>query len=67
MEQHDRTEYAHKKRMKSFQEGGSDIINIQENAVILSVQKFELSEVPELRWDGASELIQREVPEREQL
>jgi len=31
---------------------------------ILSVQRGELLEVAELRWDGASELIFGEPPER---
>jgi len=32
--------------------------------MILSVQVFQLSEVADLRWDGAIEIIQGEVPER---
>jgi len=35
-----------------------------EGDAILSVQMDELIEVAELRWDGASELIRGEVPER---
>jgi len=35
-----------------------------EGDAILSVQLLQLSEVAELRWDGATELIQAEVPER---
>jgi len=35
-----------------------------EGDVILSVQRGELREVSELRWDGALELIRLEVPER---
>ena len=31
---------------------------------ILSVHRGQLSEVAELRWDGASQLIRSEVPER---
>jgi len=31
---------------------------------ILSVHRSELHEVAELRWDGASELIRAEGPER---
>jgi len=30
----------------------------------LNVQLFQLREVAELRWDGASEIIRVEVPER---
>jgi len=35
-----------------------------EETAILSVQQLQLREVAELRWDGASELIQVEVPEK---
>jgi len=35
-----------------------------EGDAILSVQSGEHREVAELRWDGASELILEEVPER---
>ena len=35
------------------------------NDAIMSVQDGELSEVGELRRDGASKLIEVEVPERE--
>jgi len=35
-----------------------------EGDAILSVQIDELREVAELRWDGASEIIRVEVPER---
>jgi len=34
-----------------------------EGDMILSVQPFQLSEVAELKWDGAIELIRVEVPE----
>jgi len=35
-----------------------------EGDAILSVQLLQLREVAELRWDGATELIRGEVPER---
>jgi len=35
-----------------------------EGDAILSVQYGELSEVAELMWDGATELIRLEIPER---
>ena len=35
-----------------------------EGDATLNAQIGELKEVAELRWDGASELIQREVPAR---
>jgi len=35
-----------------------------EGDAILSVQRGKLSEVAKLRWDGATELIRVEVPER---
>jgi len=35
-----------------------------ENGAMLIVQIGELREVAELRWDGASELIRVEPPER---
>ena len=34
-----------------------------EGDATLSVQVFQLREVAELRWDGATELIRVEVPE----
>jgi len=33
----------------------------------LSVQPLQLSEVAELRWDGASELIRGDCPERTKM
>jgi len=36
------------------------------NDVRLSVQFGELSEVAELRWDGAIKLIREEVPDEEE-
>jgi len=38
-----------------------------EGDAIVSVQIGELLEVAELRWDGATELIRVEVPERATL
>ena len=35
-----------------------------EGDAILSVQPLQLREVAELRWNGATELIRVEVPER---
>jgi len=35
-----------------------------EGDAILSVQQLKLREVAELRWDGATELIRGEIPER---
>jgi len=35
-----------------------------EGNAIPSVQRVELGEVAELRWDGATELIRVELPER---
>jgi len=35
-----------------------------EGDAILSVQRLQLSEVAELRWDCATKLIHVEVPER---
>jgi len=42
-----------------------DNITVKENEVILAVHYQELSEVAELKGDGASELIRVEGPYRE--
>jgi len=39
-------------------------MEIKENDTMLSVQIGNFREVTELRWDGAGELIQGEIPER---
>jgi len=45
--------------------GSSEKINIaNENSSIQCIQLLQPSEVAELRWDGASELIGREGPEK---
>jgi len=38
-----------------------------EGDAILSVQNGEMSEVAELRWDGATELIRDEVAESDDM
>jgi len=49
-------------RVKPIEQKSSDIIQLQENKTILSVQYLQLSEAAEFWWDGAVELIQAEAP-----
>ena len=39
----------------------------EENVVILIVQVFQVSEAAELRWDGATEMINGQQPDRARM
>jgi len=53
-------------KVKSTECWSLEILSFKkENDVIKCEQWVELSEVAELRWNGAAELIRLEVPERE--
>jgi len=55
-------EYHRRNRDGQLIRGRKYIVNGNDGCDSLSVQISELSEVTELRWDGATELVMVEVP-----